>query len=96
MSGTGHMDTPRADVYAAIDGERKYQDERWVNDVNTHRHSPEEWLMYMEDYIAEAKHILSRDAWPKCNRDAMHIMRKVTAMGVAAMEQNGAFTRPGY
>lgn len=80
----------REDVYKLIDGEREYQEVRWKKDVTQtgeHFHSPEEWITYMEDYLAEAKHILSRDSVPDCYNDAMEIMRKVTAMGVCAMEQ---------
>lgn len=79
----------RSEVYKLIDGERDYQDIRWSKDTTASggNHSPEEWFMYIEDYVNEAKHILSREnvqtAYPK----AMDIMRKVTAMGVHAMEQ---------
>jgi hypothetical protein len=81
----------REDVYKLIDGERSYQNIRWINDhtiSGTHEHTPEEWIVYMEDYLAEAKHILSRNEAPACYPAAMAIIRKVTAMGVAAMEQN--------
>lgn len=81
----------RTDVYKLIDGEREYQNERWKEDQmpsGTHIHTPEEWIVYMEDYLAEAKHILSRIEAPGCYPQAMAIIRKVTAMGVAAMEQN--------
>lgn len=81
----------RIDVYKLIDGERDYQNERWTADnipSGTHVHTPEEWIVYMEDYLAEAKHILSRNEAPECYPRAMGIIRKVTAMGVAAMEQN--------
>jgi hypothetical protein len=81
----------REDVYKLIDGEREYQNIRWINDHSisgTHIHTPEEWIVYMEDYLDEAKHILSRIEGPGCYKDAMGIIRKVTAMGVAAMEQN--------
>jgi len=80
----------REDVYKLIDGERAYQNKRWTADVmpsGTHIHTPEEWIVYMEDYLAEAKHILSRNEAPDCYPQAMGIIRKVTAMGVAAMEQ---------
>jgi hypothetical protein len=81
----------REDVYKLIDGEREYQNQRWINDQmpsGTHVHTPEEWIVYMEDYLAEAKHILSRNEAPGCYKEAMDIIRKVTAMGIAAMEQN--------
>ena len=79
----------REDVYKLIDGEREYQDSRWNADTTASAglHSPEEWVMYMEDYLTEAKHILSREnvqtAYPK----AMEIVRKVAAMAICAMEQ---------
>jgi hypothetical protein len=79
----------RSDVYKLIDGERDYQDKKW-NDTTTDsggHHSPEEWITYMEDYLAEARHILSRKSTQIANPTAMEIIRKVTAMGVAAMEQ---------
>ena len=75
----------REDVYKLIDGEREYQNERWKNDIMPS--GTWEWIVYMEDYLAEAKHILSRQEAPECYPAAMAIIRKVTAMGVAAMEQ---------
>jgi hypothetical protein len=86
--------TPRSEVYATLDGERAYQDTRW--DPVAHQHSPEEWIVYIEDYLNEAKHILSRESYETCHEKAMHIMRKVTAMGVCCMEQNGAPKREGF
>lgn len=75
----------REDVYKLIDGEREYQNERWKNDIMPS--GTWEWIVYMEDYLTEAKHILSRQEAPECYPAAMAIIRKVTAMGVAAMEQ---------
>jgi hypothetical protein len=85
----------REEVYKAIDSEREYQDNLWLNmDGSRHvHHSPEEWFMYMEDYINEAKHILSREAYGVCEQKAMVIMRKVAGMAVCAMEQNGTTNR---
>lgn len=79
----------REDVYKLIDGEREYQDKRWNREttVSEGEHTPEAWLIYMEDYLNEAKHIISREATQTANPKAMEIIRKVTAMGVAAMEQ---------
>lgn len=85
----------RTEVYAAIDGERAYQ-AKWQTSDSKGQHSYSEWFAYMEDYIDEAQHLLARemqqDAYPK----VQHIMRKVTAMGVAAMEQLGAPRREGF
>lgn len=87
---------PRSEVYAALDGERAYQDKLWVTNNYAHQHSIEEWAIYIEDYLDELKHIVARSAAPECYEKANHIMRKVTAMGVACMEQNGAPKREGY
>jgi hypothetical protein len=73
----------RTDVYKLIDGERAYQEVRW----GPRLHSPEQWITYMEDYLTEAKHILSRELSLTADPKAMEIIRKVTAMGVCAMEQ---------
>ena len=82
----------RQEVYELIDGERKYQDDLWLPmDESKHdNHSPEEWLLYIEDYTNEAKHILAREAYGIAESRAMDIMRKIAAMAVCAMEQNGA------
>jgi hypothetical protein len=90
--------TPRADVYAALDSERAYQDTRWNESTTTSegKHSLEEWIVYMEDYSAEAKHLLSRMSTQEAYPKALEIIRKVTAMGVACMEQHGAPRREGF
>jgi len=90
------MKLTRAEVYHAIDTEREYQSKKWSNntpDGSEDIHSPEEWFMYMEDYINEAKHILSRDSERTAYPQVMDIMRKVVAMGVCAMEQLGTTNR---
>lgn len=87
-----------AEVFAAVDGERDYQEARWNPETTESKgiHSFSEWITYMEDYLAEAKHILSREAKQTAEPKAAHIMRKVVAMGVASMEQLGAPERAGY
>jgi len=89
---------PRSSVYAALDSERAYQDTRWNESTTTSegKHTFEEWIVYMEDYLAEAKHILSRESTQSAYAKVQHIMRKVTAMGVACMEQQGAPRREGF
>lgn len=88
--------TPRTEVYAAIDGERDYQDMRLARDGSTSPegiHSPEEYLLYMESYLNEAKEVASRVWGPECRPAILDIVRKVTALGVVCMEQNGVVTR---
>lgn len=90
--------TDRSEVYAALDSERAYQQSRWNSSTTTSAgvHSFSEWLAYMEDYMNEAKHMLAREARQNSYPKVAHIMRKVTAMGVAAMEQLGAPKREGF
>lgn len=85
----------RQQVYAALDSEREYQDRRWNPTTTTSRgqHSFEAWFTYITDYVAEAQHLLSRGAAQDTQLAAAHILRKVTVMGVAAMEQLGAPVR---
>jgi len=83
-------------VYEHIDTERVYQAARW-NERTTDTevlHSVTEFLVYIQDYTNEALHLVTRTAEPKAKEEALHIVRKITALGVACMEQNGSFPRP--
>lgn len=80
----------RARVIVALNEERDYQDQKWGNDVAA---SPIEWLVAIEDYVAEAKRYWARNPKPQCDEFALHTMRKVGAMAVAAMEKHGVRTR---
>jgi len=86
------MMASREEVYKAIDSERDYQESRWNESttVSKNIHSFEDWITYMEDYLSEAKHLLSRQARQDADPKVCHIMRKVLAMGVNALEQHGA------
>lgn len=82
-------------AFEALEGERLYQNEKW--DPNSTEsggvHNVVEWIVYIEDYIDEAKRILSRHTEPQATVKALHAIRKVGAMAVACMEQNGVHTR---
>lgn len=80
----------RNEVYKLIDGERDYQDRKWneTTTISKGLHTPDEWVLYMLDYLTEAQHILSRESATTGRPKAMEVIRKVTAMGVSAMEQN--------
>lgn len=85
----------RSEVYKAVDSERDYQDRRIARDGTTasgseHYHTPEEFILYMEDYLNEARHVASRTWGPTAKPAIMELVRKVTALGVACMEANGA------
>jgi hypothetical protein len=79
-------------VYEAINVERAYQEAKWnlATTSSGGRHSVTEWLVYMQDYLTEAMRIVSRNVDPGASVAALHSVRKIAAMGVACMEQNGA------
>ncbi len=80
----------QSEVLHAIHTERAYQQEQ---QGNAKRHegqpamTPGEYILCMEKCLADA-----RDAWYKPNggEASMEFIRKVTALGVAAMELHGA------
>lgn len=87
MTSELHHDlSPRQQAYNAIDNERTYQDAKWPE----HKHSALEFSVYMKDYLEELQHLCSRNDDRITGPEVMNIMRKVTAMGVACMEQHGA------
>jgi hypothetical protein len=88
----------RTEVWKAIDSERDYQDFRWNPSTSTSggQHTVSEWILYMEAYLHEARQKVSTQASPKAEEEALECLRKVTAMGVACMEQNGAPQRKGF
>lgn len=90
------MSATRDEVYAAIDGEREYQETRKIAEGSTSfngSHTPEEFLIYMNDYLAEANHAAARVWGTDCKPAILNILRKVTALGVACMEENGVVAR---
>lgn len=74
----------REAVYALIDGERDYQDEKWCDEDN----SVGDWLTYIRYYLRHAEEALTIEGGPDGDWIAMDTIRKITAMGVAAMEDN--------
>ncbi len=85
------MVATRAEVYAALDSERDYQQIRW----DGHFHPPESYCLFMEDYLAQARSQASRTDFsdPMALREYLATIRKVTALGVACMEAFGALKR---
>lgn len=83
----------RQDVYAAINRERAYQANRWGDDVPGCFHSVEEFVLYMEYHLGEAKRLLSIEHHEQARLNGLDAIRKVTALGVACMEQNGIVQR---
>jgi hypothetical protein len=82
----------RQEVYKVIDGEREYQDTRWKVDVANGRelHSPVEFLAFIQDYVNQGFHEVCRNQDPLSQELVLITMRKITALGVACLEQHGA------
>ena len=78
----------REEVFQLINEERDYQDSRWNSSTTTSNgvHTPEEWIVYLKDYLTEAKHFLARENIQSAYPKAMSNIRKVAAMAVKAME----------
>lgn len=85
----------REEVYQAIDSERDYQESlvKANYDDAAPRHSLEEFVLYMDDYMRELKTQLSRTWGPNAYVQPLNTIRKVVALGVAAMEAHGAIER---
>lgn len=79
----------RDKVYLVIDHERDYQDNKW----GTIEERPKQvgaWLTLMRFLLTKAE-----ENWATNDGDelAMHEIRKLTAVGIACMEQHGAVKR---
>ena len=86
------MNTPRDEVYAAIDSERDYQDKKWGDTLSGGRpgdgtRTVDEFALYIAGYtndlIVNASHFAEQ-------KDKLDIIRKIGGLCVACMEQNGA------
>jgi hypothetical protein len=80
--------SPLNKAFGAIISEREYQDAKWNKN-----HSNTEFLVYIRDYVEEALHFSSREADDKCLAKQQDSLRKIAALAVAAMEQNGSRPR---
>lgn len=78
----------RKEVYNKIDQEREYQDLKWGDGVNGIKDSEKplsEWINYIEFHLSKAKEAV----YYLKNEDAKAELRKVTAIGVRALEIHG-------
>jgi hypothetical protein len=87
---------PRVLAYAAIDGERAYQEQRWNREPGAPVHTVAEWLVYLQCYVQQGMSQVTFSADPEASELALHTIRKIAAMGVACMEEHGAPKREGY
>ncbi len=93
------MTTPRSEVYAALDSERAYQDERWAGyrgldgvHVNAIDRTLDEFILYVEQYAWEARTLSVHGE----EEEALEFIRKVGALCVGCMEKHGAPKREGF
>ena len=86
------MTAPREEVYAALDSERNYQDLRWGATLSGDRpgdgtRTVDEFALYIAGYtndlIEHASHFGPAE-------EKLNLIRKIGALCVACMEQNGA------
>jgi hypothetical protein len=86
--------TTREEVYIAIDSERNYQmamaEKAHGDPSNDGKKQLETFVLYMDDYMTELKHQLSRVWGPDAYQGPLNTMRKIVAIGVGAMEVHGA------
>ena len=72
----------------AIVDERKYQDYRWANSDSGGHHEIAAYLAFIQHYVTRAIDEATDD-----NPDVVHSIRKIAALAVACMEDNGAASR---
>lgn len=84
------MSATREEVYAALDSEREYQNDLWGDGYDLEKRRPEEWLVYMKVYLDKAFVAITAEPDDVAIPKTVEIIRKITGLGVAAMEQLGA------
>lgn len=87
------MKTTRADVYAAIDTERDYQDRVWAGTGSSGHGvlSIGEEILLIEEYAARARSARSRETYPE--QVALEMIRKIAGIAVHCTEDHGAIPR---
>lgn len=80
--------TLREKVYEALDGERAYQDNRPVAKGEQPTRSLGELILLQDIYVAKAKAAYA-GKFPAAKIEALHAVRKVTALGVLIAELHG-------
>ena len=78
--------TNRKEVYKVIDEERDYQDDKWGDELDDAQWAINDWIVFIERYIQEAKNNTGQ-------AEALDSVRKIAALAVACMEYNGALRR---
>jgi hypothetical protein len=92
MTAQTRPSATRAEVYAVLDGERDYQDQKYPLFEGTSA-SPEGFLLVVEELASEARKQWCYAQTPKDKDVALNFLRKIGATAVRAMEQHGAIPR---
>lgn len=84
----------RPDVYAAIDGERDYQDTVWPENSGGQQ-TVAGYLVMLAKYLRDAEHAWTTNpgAAPV---QALDVVRKIGGIAVHCMEDHGAPRRAGF
>ncbi|QNH71516.1 hypothetical protein PP938_gp038 [Rhizobium phage AF3] len=79
----------------AVREEYVYAAEKWNIATTPTRgeHSTTEYLVYIDDYLREAKTFVTRNADPHANQLALDALRKIANLAITAMIQNGIVER---
>jgi len=87
--------TTRKQIFEAIEGERKYQDDRWNCSTTDScgKHEIETFLFYLDFYRRQLDAPLSTKSQREGYSEALPILRKMAALLVACMEQHGVAPR---
>jgi hypothetical protein len=75
----------KEEVYEILKEEREYQDSHWGGSEHDKKHSVSDWLVFIRRHMVEAENAL----YNSNADDAMESIRKITALGMAAMEAKG-------
>jgi len=80
--------TVRRTIYEVIDEERGYQDEKWgsIEDYETDMAA---WVVHIERHLEKAKAAV----YERKDKEVLSEIRKIAALGVAAMEEHGFVRR---
>ena len=86
------MSIPVNEVWDALMSERSYQKMKWNHSASSGQpgngeRTIDEYALYITEYAAQLRHLAGTALDPKEKLDAV---RKVTALGMACMEEHGA------
>lgn len=74
----------RAEILAAIEGERAHQIEKWGGRIHDSEHSPNDWIAFICRYTGKAQQAVENED----REDLHHRLIQVAALAVAAIEAN--------